>query len=77
MLGQSAGLGFQEPVELAGDVADEAASDFAVGLALSAAPLGIGTGRWVIAQPGQDDQVEGLVELAVPGAIEPHPHRLA
>jgi hypothetical protein len=27
-------LAFEEPVELAGDVADQAASDFAVGLAL-------------------------------------------
>jgi hypothetical protein len=36
-----------------------------VGLALGAASLGIGAGRWVIAQPRQDDHMEGLVELAV------------
>jgi len=44
---------------------------------LGAAPLGVGTGRRVIAQPGQDDQVQGLVELTVPRAIQPHAHRLA
>jgi uncharacterized membrane protein len=35
-----AGVSLEEPVELAGDVADQAASDFAVGLALGAPPLG-------------------------------------
>src|SRR4029453_10685586 len=43
-------VGLQESVELAGDVADQAASDLAVGLALSPSPLGIGAGRRVIAQ---------------------------
>jgi len=43
-----------------------AVHDLAVGLALGAAPLGIGAGCRVIAQPGQDDHVQGLVELAVP-----------
>ena len=55
--------GFEESVEPAGDVADQAGSDLAVGRALSPPPLGISAGRWVIAQPGQDDQVQGLVEL--------------
>src|SRR5512132_235204 len=58
-------------------MADQAASDLAVGLALGAASLGIGAGGRGIAQPGQDDQVQGLVELAVAGAIQPHPRRLA
>jgi hypothetical protein len=70
-------VGLELPVELAGDIADEAASDFAVGLALGAAPLGIGAGRWVIAQSGQDDQVQRLVELAISGAVEANPDRLA
>src|SRR4029453_14419690 len=70
-------VGFQEPVELAGDIADQAASDLAVGLALGAASLGVGAGRWVITQPGQDDQMQGLVELAVARAVEPNPHGLA
>src|SRR5215208_5028524 len=46
-------LGLEESVELAGDIADQAAFDLTVGLALGPAPLGIGTGRWVGAQPGQ------------------------
>ena len=71
------GLGFEESVELAGDVADQAASDFAVGLALSAASLGVGAGCWVIAQPGQHDQVQGLVELAVAGTVEANPDGLS
>jgi hypothetical protein len=62
----NAGVGLQESVELAGHVADQAASDLAVGLALGPAPLGVGAGGGVITQPGQDDQVEGLVEVAVP-----------
>jgi hypothetical protein len=36
--------GLEESVELAGDIADQAASDLAVGLALSATPFGIGAG---------------------------------
>jgi hypothetical protein len=51
-------VGFEEPGALAGDVADQAASEFAVGLALGTPPLGGGTGGGVIAPPGQDDQVE-------------------
>jgi hypothetical protein len=60
-----------------GDGADQAAIDLAVGLALGAPALGIGPGRRVVAQPGQDDEVQGRVELAVPGAVEPNPHGLA
>ena len=64
-------------MELAGHVADQAAVDFAVGLALGPSPLGLGAGRRVRAQPGQDDQVPGLVEVAVAGVVEPNPDRLA
>jgi hypothetical protein len=64
-------LGLEEPVELSGDIADQAASDFAVGLALSPPAGGVGAGRRVIAQAGQHDQVQSLVELAVAGAVEP------
>jgi hypothetical protein len=60
-------------VELAGDVADQAAFDLAVGLALGATPLGVGAGRWVGAEPGQDHGVQGLVELTVAGPVEPTP----
>src|SRR5215218_634505 len=75
--GSKRGLGFEESVELAGDVADQAASDLAVGLALSPSPLGIGAGGRVIAQPGQDDQVQGLVEVAIARAVESNPDPLA
>jgi hypothetical protein len=68
MLGQRM-AGLEEPVELAGNVADQAAFDFAVGLALSPSPLSVGAGGRVIAQSGQDDDVQGLVELAVARAI--------
>jgi hypothetical protein len=45
-------LGFEESVELAGDVADQAASDLTVGLALGAASLDVGASRWVIESLG-------------------------
>jgi hypothetical protein len=40
-------VGLEEAVELAGDVADQAAFDLAVGLALGASSLGVGAGCWV------------------------------
>jgi hypothetical protein len=52
-----------------GDIADQAVWDLAAGLALNASPLGMGASGWVMAQPGQDDQVECLVELAVAEAV--------
>jgi hypothetical protein len=69
--------GFEEWVELAGDVADQAASDFAVGVGFAPSPLGVGAGRWVRPEPGRDDQVQGLVEVAVAGAVAANPDRLA
>jgi hypothetical protein len=70
-------LALEESVELAGDTADQAALDLAVGLALGAAALGVGAGRRVGAEPGQDHGVQGLVELTVPGTIQPDPDGLA
>jgi hypothetical protein len=70
-------LGFEESVGLAGDVADQAAFDLAVGPGLGAASGGVGAGGWVGAEPGQDHGVQGLVELAVPGAVAPNPDGLA
>jgi hypothetical protein len=58
----NARVSLQEPVELAGDIADQAASELAVSLALSPSLLGRDAGRWIIEQPGQDDEVQGLVE---------------
>jgi len=44
-------------VELAGDVALEAAADLAVGLAFVAAAFGVGVGSRVVAESVQDDDV--------------------
>ena len=71
------GVVLEESVKLAGDIADQAASDLAVGLAIGAASLRVGAGRRVMAQPGQDNHVQGLVELPVPGAVESNPDPLA
>ena len=56
-----------------GRLADQAAFDLAVGLALCAPSRGVGAGRWVGAEPGQDHGVQGLVELTVPGAVRAGP----
>ena len=66
----SAWVGIEDSVELAGDVSNQAAFHLRVGLALRAAPLGIGAGSRVVSQVGQDNNVEGLVELAVARAVE-------
>jgi hypothetical protein len=57
----NARVGFEESVELAGDVGDQAAADLAVGPALSPAPPGVGAGGRVVAQPGQDNDVQASI----------------
>ena len=52
-------------VEVAGEVALEAAADLFVGLALGTAALDVGQRRRVIAHAGDGDDVQGAVELAV------------
>jgi hypothetical protein len=61
----------------AGDVADWATFDLAVGLGLGAASVGVSAGGWVGSSSGHDDQVEGLVEVAVPGPVQPNADGLA
>ena len=56
--------------ELAGDVSLEASGDLAVGLALAPSTFGVGAGGGVGAESGDDDDVEGPVELAVAGSVE-------
>jgi hypothetical protein len=46
-------LGLEEPAELAGDLADQAGFDLAVGLGLGAPSGGVGAGLWV-GSPGSD-----------------------
>jgi hypothetical protein len=62
-------VGLELPVELAGDVADQAAFHFAVGLAVGPPVGGVGAGGWIVRQPGQHDQVERLVEVRSPDRL--------
>src|SRR5712692_5356306 len=64
-------------VDLAGDVALQAADDLALGLALAGAPRDVLSGRLVPAHADEDDAVEGGVGLAVAAAVEPVADRLA
>src|SRR5450432_1676898 len=57
-------------VEVAGEVALDAAADLFIGPALGAAALDVGQGRRVIAHAGDGDDVQGAVELAVAEAVE-------
>ena len=52
-------------VDLAGDVAFEAAHDLAFALALAGAAVDVGPGRLVVAHADEDDAVERGVGLAV------------
>src|SRR5665647_2612729 len=58
-------------VDLAGDVAFEAAHDFAFALALAGAAVDVGPGRLVVAHADKDDAVERGVGLAVAAPVEP------
>ena len=63
--------GVEAAVELAGDVALEAAADFGIGLAFCAAPGDLGPGLLARAPASQEDVVQGAVEVAVAAAVEP------
>ena len=63
--------GLELAVELTGDVALEATSDLAVGLAFGARPFGVDAGTRVALEPGHHDGVYGAVELAVTEPREP------
>ena len=56
---------------MAGDVAFEAAACFAGGFALAGAFGDVGAGFGADPGPGDDDGVEGLVELAVAAPVQP------
>src|SRR6266581_274551 len=64
-------VGAEGVVELAGDVALEAADDLGFGQALGGAPVGVGAGASAVAEPADGDQVECAVGLAVAAAVEP------
>src|SRR5258708_22218767 len=56
--------GAQAGIDLAGDIALEAADDLGLGQALGGAPLDVRAGRGVGAHPGGDDPPQGVVGLA-------------
>src|SRR6266496_1561519 len=58
-------------VDLAADVAFEAALDLAFALALAGAAVDVGPGRLVVAHADEDDAVECGVGLAVAAPVEP------
>lgn len=60
----------EEAPDTACDVALEAASNLAVGLALGTPSVSILAGCWIVAGAGKRDDVERAVELPVAAAIE-------
>src|SRR6266852_3082645 len=58
-------------VDLAGDVALEAADDLGLGLPFRGAPLGVGARRGMRAQAGEYDPPQGVIGLAVAAGVEP------
>src|SRR6478735_7341936 len=67
---------FEESVEVAGEVALEAAGGFAAALSFSDSTLDVVDGRSVCSASGDDDLVECAVELPVAAAVEPVADRL-
>ena len=70
-------VGAQGVVDLAGDVALEAAHDFALGLAFGGAAFDVGAGALAVAQAADGDQVQRAVGLAVTAVVEAMAGRLA
>jgi len=67
----------EEPVEAAGEVAFEAAVCFAAGLAFADAPFDVGDRGGVCAASGDEDLLQGPVELSVAAAVESVADRLS
>ena len=63
-------VGLEGGVDLAGDVALEAAEDLALGLAFGRAALRVGACALAVAQTADSDQVQGPVGLAVAAVVE-------
>ena len=76
-VGASARCGAEVGVDLAGDVALEAADDLGLGFSFRGAPLGVGAGSRVRAEAGEHDPPQGVVGLAVAAGVEPVPDGLA
>src|ERR1019366_9731490 len=63
-------VGAKGVVDLAGDVALEAAEDLALGLAFGGPSLRVGAGALAVAQSADGDQVQCPVGLAVAAVVE-------
>ena len=70
-------VGAEGVVDLAGDVAFEAADDFALGLAFGGAAFDVGAGAFAVAHSGDGDQVQSAVGLAVAAVVEAVASRFA
>jgi len=66
-------VGLEGVVDLAGDVALEAAEDLSLGLAFGRASLRVGAGALAVAQAADGDEVECSVGLAVAAVVEAVP----
>jgi len=67
----------EQSVKAAGEVALEAAVCFAATLAVSDSSIDVGDRRRMRASAGDEDHVQGAVELAVAAAVEAVADRLA
>src|SRR5580693_8072395 len=63
-------VGLEGVVDLAGDVALEAAHDLALGFAFGGAALDVGAGALAVAQAADGDEVKRSVGLAVAAVVE-------
>src|SRR6188768_2953263 len=61
----------EDAVQLAGDVAFEAADDFGLGHSGGSAARDVGAGGWIPAHASQGEQVQGAIRIAVTAATEP------
>ena len=62
--------GDEDVVDLAGDVAFQASDDLGFGESFLGAALGVGAASWVVAEPVEHDDVEGVVGVAVAASVE-------
>src|SRR5271168_4665869 len=69
--GEVGEIGPQGVVDLAGDVAFEAADDFALGFPFAGSPGRVVAGARAAAQPADCDEVERAVGLAITAVVEP------
>ena len=68
--GEVGEVGAECGVDLAGDVALEAAHDLALTLAFAGAACGVGLSALAVAQSADSDEVQRAVGLAVPAGVE-------